>query len=115
MKPANYDKYAWAQKQVKRIKGFYSHLTVYIVINLLLLIGRLIVLPYYVDMDNLGADGISWININVYGTTIIWGIAVLIHGLSVHMSRIKFLNRWEERKIKEFMDEEDHRGSARWQ
>ncbi|MCW9036803.1 2TM domain-containing protein, partial [Altibacter sp.] len=37
MEPFENEQYKKAQKKVKELKGFYSHLTVYIVINLVLL------------------------------------------------------------------------------
>lgn len=115
MKPTDYQKYEWAKKRAKDIKGFYNHLLVYIIIMVMLVIARFYILPQYVEMDDLGPDGIYWINANVVWTGALWGLGVLIHGLWVKKSRLKFLNRWEERKIKEIMEEEDHRESPRWQ
>jgi hypothetical protein len=86
-------KYQQALKRVKRIKGFYSHLVVYVVINVLLLI---------VNYKS-SSEGWRW---EMFITPFFWGIGVLAHALSVFLPTILMGKDWEERKIKELMEKE---------
>jgi len=82
-------KYQKAKERVEGIKGFYSHLTVYIVVNLILYAINMIASP----------DGL-WFFWPLMG----WGIAV--HALSVFGSSLGLGADWEQRKIKELMEKE---------
>jgi hypothetical protein len=89
-------KYQQALKRVKRIKGFYSHLMVYIVINTMLLIVK------YKNMD-MGENFWLW---QTFNTVFFWGIGLAAHGFSVFLPSFMMGKDWEERKIKELMDKE---------
>jgi uncharacterized integral membrane protein len=96
------DKYERAAKRVKRIKGFYSHLIVYIVVNLMIVV---------INVQNLeqGESYFQWQNFITLGS---WGIGLLAHGMSVFMPSIILGKNWEERKIKEYMEEQKN---SRWE
>lgn len=87
-------KYQQALKRVKRIKGFYTHLMVYIVINIGLLI---------VNNNNSTENFWRW---QTFSTVLFWGIGLLAHGMSVFMPALLMGKDWEERKIKELMEKE---------
>lgn len=87
-------KYQQALKRVKKIKGFYTHLMVYIVINIGLLI---------VNNNNSTENFWRW---QTFSTVFFWGIGLLAHGLSVYMPAMLMGKDWEERKIKELMEKE---------
>jgi len=94
----NFDeiKYQEAAKRVKKIKGFYTHLTVYVVINIALLIMRFQKLH----------DGDSIFTLRNFSTAFFWGIGLAAHGLSVFMPSLIMGKDWEEKKIKELMEKE---------
>lgn len=96
------EKYERAAKKVKRIKGFYSHLAVYIVINLMIVI---------INIQNLneGESYFQWQNFTTLG---FWGIGVLAHGMAVFVPDFILGKNWEEQKIKELMDKEKN---SRWE
>jgi hypothetical protein len=96
------DKYAAAQREVKRLKGFYTHLVVYIAVNLL------IVFINFRDLD----AGESYFKIENFFTAFFWGIGLLVHAFSTFMPNFIFGRNWEEKKIKEFMDKEK---SEKWE
>jgi len=84
------EKYKKAKEKVKEIKDFYSHLLVYVVVNIGIFLINYITSP-----------GTYWF----YWPLIGWGI-----GLAVHWTQVfgvsKILNKnWEKRKVKEIMDE----------
>lgn len=88
--------YENALKRVKKVKGFYSHLIVYIVINIMIII-----------VNIRGLDkGESYFQLENFFTAFFWGIGLLTHGLSVFLPNIVLGKNWEERKIKELMEKE---------
>ncbi len=89
-------KYQEALKRVKKIKGFYTHLIIYIVVNIGLLVAK------YFNMEH---DENFW-RWQTFNTVFFWGIGLTAHGLSVFMPGMLMGKEWEERKIKEFMDKE---------
>jgi hypothetical protein len=85
--------YQRAVKKVKALKGFYGHLSVYLVINFLLFI--------VYTWDEGFINGLQ--NISNYFTAFFWGIGLAAHAAGVFMPNIIFGREWEERKIKELM------------
>jgi len=79
-------KYQKAKKRVKQIKDFYKHLLTYLAV---------IPFLFYIDWRDSGNWWVQWPAIG-------WGIFVLMQGLSI----LKFDASWEERKIREIMEEE---------
>ena len=92
-------KYEQALKRVKRIKGFYTHAIVYVVINIMVII---------INIQNLEV-GESYFQFKNFQTLIFWGIGLLAHGMSVFIPNIIMGNDWEEKKIKQFMEEDKKR------
>jgi len=89
-------KYIKAKNRVEKVKKFYNHLAVYIIINL--------VITGFKVSNNLG----SWkeftnelFSIDILSSWTVWGIVLLIHFISV-----TFLAGWEERKIEALMKKE---------
>ena len=91
-----------AQKKVKAIKGFYTHLTAYFFIN------AFIIITLYVNLD----DKEQFWHYSTFSTPFFWGIGLVFHGLSVFGKSVFFGNDWEERKIKEFMNEKQ---TTKWE
>ncbi len=96
----NEEKYKKAKKRVKEVKDFYMHLTVYITINLILII------------VNLGVFQSGFTDIKIpkwpmFTTPFFWGIGLFFHWVSVYKDKFSLLKNWEDRKIKEYMDKED--------
>ena len=96
MTPQEQLKYENALKKVKKIRRFYKHLLVYVVINVMIII---------VNFQNL-EQGESYFQLKNFLTAFIWGIFIVVQGLSVFGSEIFFGINWEERKINELMEKE---------
>lgn len=103
MTPHEQIQYENALKRVKRVKGFYTHLLVYIVINFMIVI---------VNIQNL-KSGESYFKLENFFTAFFWGIGLLSHFLSVFGPDLFLGKNWEERKIKELMEQE--KSSNKWQ
>ncbi len=98
MKSNNYfedERYILAQKRVKEIKGFYIHLFVYLIVNLMLLLAN--------SRDPL-VDRIT--EPSSYFTAFFWGIGLAAHWASVFGAGFFMGKKWEERKIKKLMEKE---------
>ncbi|GMN04730.1 hypothetical protein MTsPCn5_01180 [Croceitalea sp. MTPC5] len=94
-----------AQSRVRQLKGFYKHVTVYVLVTMALLLFAKKVTFVLLSKEALGnPDFLEWINWNVYGTPIIWGIALLIHACYVYVPSP--FKKWEKRKIKAYMDKD---------
>lgn len=91
------ERYYLAHKRVKKIKGFYVHLIVYILVNAFFVFG-----DFYSDYHK-DINFWSWVNFNRIG---FWGIGLVAHGISVFGKDWFLGTNWEERKIQELMDKE---------
>ena len=100
------DKYERAKQRVADIKGFYSHLAVYLVINALVLMAHTDIVEFFVEKNGRKDFG-EWLGWNMVITPVLWGIGLAFHAWHVFGSKITFFKKWEERKIREFMDEEE--------
>lgn len=90
------EEYYTAFKRVKRIKGFYIHAIVYVLVNLYLIF----------DHRFESNSNEIFFQLHTYSTAFFWGIGLVAHGLSVFGSEIFFGNNWEERKIKDLMEKD---------
>ena len=86
--------YYKAKKRVEKIKGFIGHVISFIVINLALYVINLITYP-----------NDWWFDYWFYWHLLIWALGLAFHGIFVFYS-LPFLSaKWEEKKIKQFMEE----------
>jgi hypothetical protein len=79
-----------AVRRVAAIRGFYTHLAVYVAVNIGLLIVNALTGPDW------------WVQWVVFG----WGIGIVAHALAVFGRASRFVREWEERKIKQLMAEQ---------
>lgn len=89
-------RYQAARKRVRKIKGFYVHLTVYLFINVAI---------YVMSTRDTGLlDGLD--DFSNLSTAFFWGIGLLFHWMGVFGPNIFPGRDWEERKIRELMEKE---------
>jgi hypothetical protein len=103
MIPREQENYDRARRRVQKLKGFYAHFAVYIIINAALLLTIFLA----VDHENF------W-QIGHFFTPIFWGVGLLLHGLNAYDYSPLLGRKWEERKIKELMDR-DREDSKKYQ
>ncbi|NHM07948.1 2TM domain-containing protein [Flavobacterium sp. CYK-4] len=94
-------RYREAQNRVKKIKGFYTHLIVYVVINTIIIVANYQELP----------AGES-LRLQHFSLFFFWGIGLVAHGLTVFLPTFILGKDWEERKIKQLMEREKNN---RWE
>ncbi len=86
-----------ARKRVEQIKGFYVHLAVYVVINLI------IVMSFGIRNGLEGEPLEFW---GAFSTTAFWGIGLAFHALNVFGLNGILGRQWEQRQIRKFMEED---------
>ena len=105
-----------ALKRVDAIKKFYQHLSIYLLINILLLFVKYQVLEYLMAEGIQDPGFLDWFQWNFFATPFLWGIGLLIHGIYVFKFNArplkelkpKFIKDWEQRQLQKFLDEENH-------
>ena len=95
-------RYARAKKRVEKIKGFYVHFAVYLVVNIFL--SSIIIYGLYDEGDSYSE---AFSHFGVYSTWVFWGIGVVFHWLGVFGFTSVLGRNWEEKKLKEILDRED--------
>ena len=95
-------KYIRARKRVEQLKGYYWHLMIYLTINTVLSVYKII------NDARTGSEGLNeaLFDFDNYSLWLWWGIGMAFHTYNVFGARLLFMNKeWEDRKIKEYMDE----------
>ena len=83
------NKYIKAKKKVENLKSFYSNLIAYC-----------LVIPFLIFVNLMTSPNHLWFWWPMFG----WGIGICFHAFGVFGYNIRLGEEWEERKIKEFMD-----------
>ncbi len=105
--------YKKAQEKVRRIKGFYKHLTAYLIVNTIIVIEGLRGIGILeMKMDDVDPAFLEWLFWNVLAVPVLWGIGLFFHGLRVFGPQMKFVKDWEENQIRKWMEKEEW---SRWQ
>jgi len=109
--------YEKAKKRVEDEKGFYSHLSAYVVVNVAILLFRSNLMSFSgFDFPNENIDFSNWLSWHNISTPFFWGIGLAAHGIWVFGRNSKFKKlyqnsvfskEWEEKKIKQLMEDED--------
>lgn len=104
MESRNSNKYKRAQKKVQDLKGFYKHLAIYLIVNLII-IGSSFT-RFYSSVTSVAEVNFErWLTLNTFSVAFFWGIGLAFHAFKVF--DFKFFKSWEDRKIKEFLDKEE--------
>lgn len=98
-------KYLRAKERVEQIKRFYKHLTFYILVNAFFIVRRI-----YRDVSH--GDGIFEALTDMYNYRLFfwWGVVLVFHAISTFKFPNLFGKDWEEKKIREFMNESSNYG-----
>lgn len=99
--------YLRAEKKVETLKGFYGHLTAYIIVNVGIIL---------VSANVFGKGEIDFSGWEIYVTPIFWGIGLVSHGIYVFFElyvKNNYLRRWEEKKINQFLEDDNFGNRSR--
>ncbi|MEL4307774.1 2TM domain-containing protein [Joostella sp. CR20] len=92
------EKYQIAKKRVDNLKGFYWHLTIFIIINTYILVNSYISSTY---------NNHDFWNLGTFSTLFFWGIGLFFHAWGVFGTRFVFSRNWEEKQIKKYLEKEE--------
>ncbi|WP_425075996.1 2TM domain-containing protein [Psychroserpens sp. S379A] len=94
-----------AKEKVQKLKVFYLHLALYSVVVILLVYNLYIVAGPY-------ADNITALNITIL---VLWTAFICIHAWRVFKGSSLFNKSWEDRKTKQFLEENEESETAFWE
>ena len=94
-------KYTRAKLKMERLKGFYTHLIMYFVINMF--ITGVKVFNSLGNWDAFIADVFSFSTLSSW---MVWGVILLIHACAVFVFPNVLGYDWEARKIEQLMEKE---------
>ncbi|MDB2385571.1 2TM domain-containing protein, partial [Polaribacter sp.] len=90
-------KYLLAKKRVEKIKAFYIHLAVYLVVNIFL--SSIIIYGLTNDSDGEYNFQEAITHFGTYSTWLFWGIGIFFHWIGVFGTEKFFGKDWEKKKI----------------
>lgn len=94
--------YLKAKKRVDQLKGYYIHLIVYVLVNILL---SSIIIYGLMESGYRFKSAIS--HFGVYSTWLFWGIGMFFHTIGVFGTQSFLGKDWEEKKLKELMEKDN--------
>jgi hypothetical protein len=97
MTPTEENKYKRARKRIEEIKGFYIHLSVYLVIN-----AAILFIIFIATRDK----GENFWEAGHFFTLMFWGIGLLFHAFHTFKLNPLFGEKWEKRQIQKYMDKD---------
>jgi hypothetical protein len=106
MKNLNQDqdtKYLRAKSRVEKLRGFYGHLTAYVLVNLILLISKIVR-----NMSHGETFQEAFFDVSLFGVWFFWGIGLAIHAFATFGMDYILGKDWEGKRIQKYMDEENN-------
>jgi hypothetical protein len=97
----NRDKLEKAKKRVKELKGFYTHLTIYILVNTFISTMKIVQ-----GLSEGESFNEAFFNFGIFAVWFFWGIGLFFHGLKVFSNNPFFGKDWEEKQIQKYMDKD---------
>ncbi|WP_347925213.1 2TM domain-containing protein [Pontimicrobium sp. SW4] len=92
-----------AKRRVEKLRAFYSHLGVYIVVNCLISAIRIVI-----NLRNGESFADTFFDFSFSANWLFWGVALTMHAFAVFVLPLILGNNWEEEKIKQYMEEDKH-------
>ncbi|MBS9464343.1 2TM domain-containing protein [Flagellimonas sp. 389] len=93
MEPYNQEKLKRAKNQIEKLKGFYVHIAVYVIVNAFILFN------IYRNTEDFWQWGHF---VTLFG----WGIGLFFHAAKTFDFNPLFNKKWEERQIKKYIEED---------
>ena len=100
-------KYDRAKLKVASLRSFYNHAIIYVIINMLLYLFRDKFTFILISKTALGnPDILDWIDWNVFGTSIVWGVILIFHAVKTFSNFTLLAADWEQRQIEKYVKED---------
>ncbi|MGY8940381.1 MAG: 2TM domain-containing protein [Flavobacteriales bacterium] len=98
--------YKQAEKRVKRIRNFYNHLQIFVIIMAPILLFSNSIIGFF-ESYIINGNTLEWVKVNIWINALLWFIGIAIHGLFVFKDRVNFIDKWEKNKVSEFMNKKN--------
>lgn len=90
-------KYLKAKDRVKKIRGFYGHAAIFVLVLFIGILAPLFELSYCMFCFSSN----KWFNLLGFMP---WLLGLTLHGL-LAFRKLNFIKKWEEKKLKQFLEE----------
>ena len=97
------NKYSRAKAKVDKIRGFYLHFMIYFIICT-----GITVYKIYRNLNNGETFDYAFYDFSTAAIWLFWGIGIAFHAFGVFGLDYILGKNWEERKIKQYMEEEEN-------
>jgi uncharacterized membrane protein (DUF485 family) len=94
--------YKEAEKNVKRMKNFYNHLQIFVIMMLVLLLFSNMIISFF-EARITNPNSLNWIKANIWVNAVLWLFGLIIHGIYVFKFKANFIDKWEQKKMEELM------------
>jgi uncharacterized membrane protein len=88
--------YKEVEKNVKRMKNFYNHVQIFVIMMLVLLLFSDIIVSFF-EARITNPNSLNWVN------AVLWLFGLIIHGIYVFKFKANFIDKWEQTKMEELM------------
>lgn len=103
MKNQQLSKLDIAKKKVEQIKGFYIHLTIYLMVNTMITVIKIVGSMYYGE----NFMGPIW-HFSTFTNWFFWGIGLSFHAIKVFSNNPILGKEWEDRQIQKYIEKDKH-------
>ncbi|MEM9649550.1 MAG: 2TM domain-containing protein [Bacteroidota bacterium] len=95
-----------AKKRVRQIRGFYTHLAVFLVFNVIMYAVKDSTMALIIEESGIHEVGFeNYLHWQFWTITLSWAAIILIQGLKLYGRPL--IANWEKRKIQEYMQRDD--------
>lgn len=96
--------YQEAEKKVKKIKNFYNHLQIFVIMMLVLVFCSDMIIHFFEERIS-NPDSLRWVKSNIWVNALLWFFGLAIHGIYVFKFNVNIIEKWEKKKLDEIMKE----------
>ena len=96
--------YSQAEKRVKKIRNFYNHLQIFVIMMLVLVFFSDMIIDFF-EARISNPDSLSWVKANIWINALLWLFGLAIHGIYVFKFKANVIDKWEQKKLDQIMNE----------
>lgn len=96
--------YKKAEKRVKKIRNFYNHLQIFVVMMIVVALFSNTFIAFF-EARIANSESLEWIKANIWMNALLWLIGLVVHGLFTFRYKIGFVENWKNKKVEELMNE----------
>jgi hypothetical protein len=100
--------YVLARKRVVKIRKFYKHFTIYVVVNVFL--SALFIIGDTNRGDTFMQAVLDGHNYKIW---VYWGFGIIFQALNTFGVHLFFSKNWEERKVKQYMETQKYKNDGK--